>query len=75
MVNREDQNVVIGTPAENFDPVKGTLNRVERLIENLVGQLLHRVFTSLDRGKLAETKVGFAVLANHLHWTFFSRQE
>src|ERR1700730_11241452 len=75
MMNREDQNVLIGAPPKDIDAVKGSTNCIECLAEDLFRQLFDRLFVPLRRGKLAETEIDFAALTNHLHRSVFARQE
>ena len=46
MMNREDQNVIVGAPPKHFDPVKRSSDQIEWLAENLFRQLFDRLFVS-----------------------------
>src|SRR5260221_14077284 len=67
--------MVIGGSPEHLDPVKWSLHQIERLAENFARQIFDRLFVFLGRGKLAETEIGVARLANHLDRPIFPGQE
>jgi hypothetical protein len=67
--------MIIGSPAQHLRAVKRALHQIERLPENLSRQLFDSLFMPLRRRKLAEAKIGFAVLPNHLQWPLFAWKE
>src|ERR1700688_3503389 len=54
MMNCEDQNMVIGASAQYLHPVERSLDRIERLPENLLRQLFDGLFATPRRRKLSE---------------------